>query len=279
MPSPFPGMNPYLEQPDAWHDFHEAFLPEIRNLIAEQVGEQYFVKLDDTAYIHEIPENRRRFFARPDVYVARTATWIGSGDVSVETQEDSGGVAMLEEPILAPMSVQLPTTDEERLTFIEIWDRRERAIVTVIELLSPINKRLGPDREQYLAKRNNYFKAWIHFVEIDLLRAGPRMPFLTPDEQPLDCDYCVLVSRYKERPQAGLWPIRLREPLPIIPIPLKAPDPDVRLDLKKALDRVYDAAGYRKYIYDSPLEPPLIEADAAWAESFRQSSPLGGIRP
>ena len=94
------------------------------------------------------------------------------------------------------------------------------------------------------------------------------MPFLMPDEQPLDCDYCVLVSRYKERPQAGLWPIRLREPLPIIPIPLKAPDPDVRLDLKKALDRVYDAAGYRKYIYDSPPEQPLNETDAAWAEAF-----------
>ena len=268
MPSPFPGMNPYLEQPDAWHDFHEAFLPEIRNMIAEQVGEEYIVKLDDTAYIHEIPDNRPRFFARPDTFIARGVTWTGSGEQSAQLEEDSGGVAVLDEPILAPIRVRLPTTDEVRLTFIEIWDRRERAIVTVIELLSPINKRPGPDREQYLAKRNNYFKAWTHFVEIDLLRAGPRMPFLMPDDTPLDCDYCVLVSRYKERPQAGLWPIRLREPLPIIPIPLKAPDPDVRLDLKKALDRVYDAAGYRKYIYDSPPEQPLNETDAAWAEAF-----------
>ena len=268
MPSPFPGMNPYLEQPDAWHDFHEAFLPEIRGMIEEQVGENYIVKLDDTAYIHEIPENRARFFARPDTFVARTSAWSGSPQAAIEMDEDAGGVAVLDEPILAPMSVQLPTTDEERLTFIEVWDRRERSIVTVIELLSPVNKRPGPDREQYLAKRNNYFKAWIHFVEIDLLRAGPRMPFITPHETPLDCDYCVLVSRYKERPRAGLWPIRLRESLPVIPIPLKAPDADVRLDLKKALDRVYDAASYRKYIYDSQPEPPLNEVDAAWAESF-----------
>jgi uncharacterized protein DUF4058 len=268
MPSPFPGMNPYLEQVDAWHDFHEAFLPEIRGMIEEQVGENYIVKLDDTAYIHEIPENRPRFFARPDAFVARTSAWTGSGSEFVEMEEDPGGVSIEDESILAPMSVQLPTTDEERLTFIEIWDRRERSIVTVIELLSPINKRSGPDREQYLAKRNTYFKAWVHFVEIDLLRAGPRMPFFTPPDTPLDCDYYVLVSRYKERPQAGLWPIRLREPLPIIPIPLKAPDLDVKLDLKWALDRVYDAASYRKYIYDSAPEPPLPEADAAWAESF-----------
>lgn len=265
MPSPFPGMNPYLEQPDAWHDFHERFLPTLCDLIEVQIGEQYIVKLDDTAYIHEVPENRPRLFGRPDAFVARTSDWRNSGEIAVEIEEASGGVAVADEPSFAPLSVELPMADEERLTFIEIWDRRERAIVTVIELLSPINKRPGPDREQYLAKRNNYFKAWTHFVEIDLLRAGPRMPFITPDDTPLDCDYCVLVSRYKERPQAGLWPIRLREPLPIIPIPLKAPDPDVRLDLKKALDRVYDAAGYRKYIYDSPLEPPLIEADAAWA--------------
>ncbi|MBC8114364.1 MAG: DUF4058 family protein [Candidatus Saccharimonas sp.] len=268
MPSPFPGMNPYLEQADAWHDFHERFLPTVCDLLEEQVGEQYIVKLDDTAYIHEIPENRPRFLARPDAFVATAYHHVQTGGQAAEWEADAGGVAVEEERILAPITVQLPATDEERLTFIEIRDRRDRSIVTVIELLSPINKRPGPDREQYLAKRNNYFKAWIHFVEIDLLRDGPRMPFVTPDEKSLDCDYCVLVSRYKERPQAGLWPIRLREPLPIIPIPLKAPDPDVKLDLKRALDRVYDAASYRKYIYDFAPEPPLPEADAAWAESF-----------
>jgi len=258
-------MNPYLEHADAWHDFHESFLPEIRGMIEEQVGENYIVKLDDTAYIHEVPENRPRFFARPDAFVARSTTWRDSGGAVVETVDEAGGVAVVDEPVLAPLSVELPTTDEERLTFIEIWDRRERAIVTVIELLSPINKRPGPDREQYLAKRNNYLKAWVHFVELDLLRGGPRMPFDTPNGTPLDCDYCVLVSRYKERPRAGMWPIRLRDPLPIIPIPLKAPDADVKLDLKLALDRVYVAANYRKYIYDSQPEPALSAADATWA--------------
>ena len=265
MPSPFPGMNPYLEHADAWHDFHEAFLPEIRGLIEAQVGENYIVKLDDTAYIHEVSENRPRLFGRPDAFVSRTTTWRDSGREAVEAEEEVGGVAVANEPVLAPLSVELPMADEERLSFIEIWDRRERSVVTVIELLSSTNKRPGPDREQYLAKRNNYLKAWVHLVEIDLLRGGPRMPFDTPQDSPLECDYCVLVSRYKERPRAGLWPIRLRDSLPVIPIPLKAPDPDVRLDLKLALDRVYDAASYRKYIYESDPEPTLSEADAAWA--------------
>ena len=68
-----------------------------------------------------------------------------------------------------------------------------------------------------------------------------------------------------ERPRAGVWPMGLRDPLPVIPIPLVAPHPDARLDLKQVLDRVYDAAGYEDYIYDGGPRPPLTREDANWA--------------
>jgi hypothetical protein len=155
--------------------------------------------------------------------------------------------------------------------FLEIRDRDHNELVTVIEILSPSNKYAGPDREQYLAKARIVQRAWVHFVEIDLLRGGPRMPWL---EMP-ECDYCAVVSRYEQRPKAGFWPIRLRDRLPVIPIPLRHGDADARLDLQEALHRIYDAAGYAYFIYDGPPEPSLSAEDAGWAASLVAALPKG----
>ncbi|MGH7224123.1 MAG: DUF4058 family protein, partial [Gemmataceae bacterium] len=162
--------------------------------------------------------------------------------------------------------------DVERLSFVEIRDRRDRQLVTVLELLSPSNKRQGPDREQYLAKRRQFLAGNVHLVEIDLLRGGPRMPV----EDLPDCDYCIMVSRVEKRPDVGIWPVRLRERLPVIPIPLRAPDADARLDLQEALHHLYDAAGYEDYIYTGASQPPLHPDDAAWARQFLPSIPQPG---
>ena len=154
--------------------------------------------------------------------------------------------------------------DIERLSFLEIRDRQTLRIVTIVQLLSPSNKQPGPDREQYLAKRSELLRSEVHFVELDLLRGGPRMPMADLPE----CDYYALVSRSDERPRAGVWPIASRDPLPVIPIPLVAPHPDARLDLKHVLDRIYDAAGYEDYIYDGEPRPPLATDDAGWARQW-----------
>ena len=140
--------------------------------------------------------------------------------------------------------------------------------MTVVEVLSPSNKAPGPDREQYLAKRGQTLASPAHFVEIDLLRGERPMPMI--DAPP--CAYCILVSRAEERPTAGVWPLGLREPLPQIPIPLRAGEADISLDLQKLLHRVYDAAGYEKYIYEESPDPPLAQPDAAWAEQLLQGA-------
>src|SRR5262245_18566106 len=176
MPSPFPGMNPYLEQEEVWHDFHKRFVPRAATLLGGQLLPRYIVKLDEHIYVHELAAESRR--------------WIGR-------------------------------VDHERQSFVEIRDRKNRELITVVELLSPANKYAGPDREQYLAKRMELLNSPAHLVGLDLLRGGPPLP---ADNRP-DCSYSILVSRAERRPHADFWPIALRERLPVIPVPVRSPDP------------------------------------------------------
>jgi hypothetical protein len=256
MPSPFPGMNPYVERASVWHDFHERWIPLVADLIGAQVLPRYFVRIDEHMYIHELSAEERRFIGRSDLLVpALTPSSAATSTVS---------------PVLnAPGEVGVPAVDSETLSFLEIRDRDNHQLVTVIELLSPSNKYAGPDREQYLAKARQLQRSWVHFVEIDLLRGGPRMPWLDLPE----CDYCVVVSRVEQRPRAGFWSIGLRDRLPEIPIPLRPGDADARLDLQQVLHRIYDAAGYAYYIYSGPPEPPLSAPDAAWASQVLPGDP------
>lgn len=250
MPSPFPGMNPYLEQEHVWHDFHERFCPALAELLTPQLRPNYVARIDEHIYIHELPNEPRRLAGRADVSLARTPT-----------TEATRATAALLEP---PARVRLPAIDVERVAFVEIRDRLDRRVVTVLELLSPTNKYAGPDREQYLAKRGQLLASGTHFVEIDLLRGGPRLPL----ENLPECDYYVLVSRAEERPQAGLWPLRLRERLPVIRVPLRSPHADALLDLQALLDRIYDAAGYEDDIYVGEPQPRLSPEELAWAKQF-----------
>jgi hypothetical protein len=250
MPSPFPGMNPYLEQDDAWHDFHEKFLPAVAERLVPQVRPNYIVKLDEHVYVHEMPHEPRRLLGRADVAVG-----LSPGH---EAGRPAAGV------LDAPAQVRLPAQDVERVAFLEVRDRRSRELITVIELLSPSNKRTGSDREQYLAKRAGLLNSRAHLVEIDLLRGGRPMPL---DDRP-ECSYSVLVSRVEERPRAGFWPLSLPDRLPVIPIPLRRPDEDVRLDIQEVLDRVYDASGYEDYLYENSPGPSLTAEEAAWARQF-----------
>jgi Protein of unknown function (DUF4058) len=250
MPSPFPGMNPYLEQADVWTDFRDRLIPAIADALAAQVDPDYIVKITEQRYIHEPSATLRRFVGRADVSAARG--------------KKRGGVKAGTATLEPPRRVELPDIRIERISQVEIRDRLKRNLVTVLEVPSPANKYAGSDREQYLSKRGSLLASPVHYIEIDLLRGGPRMPF---GETP-ECDYCVLVSRADQRPQADLWPVSLWEPLPLIPVPLQAPHPDAKLDLQQLLHRVYDAARYQTYIYDASPSPALSGEDAAWAEQI-----------
>jgi hypothetical protein len=255
MPSPFIGMNPYLEQSDAWVDFHDNFIVRIQDTLNDRVGPNYLVKLEVRLILHERSAEERRFFGIADVGV--------SDPLNRSAPRDGATIA-------APLQLELPAVEVEKHRSLEIRDRHNRRLVTVIELLSPSNKTAGEDRDDYMVKRRQILSAPTHLVEIDLRRGGTRP---SPPELPT-CDYYVLVSRHEDRPRVGVWPFGLRDPMPTIPIPLTAPDPPIMLDLKAVLDRAYDAGGYRKYIYEETPEPPLAESDVEWARGFASDTRL-----
>src|SRR6478735_809957 len=99
MPSPFPGMNPYLEQESVWHDFHERIVPLAADVLGAQVLPKYFVKIDEHMFVHEAGEEQRRLMGRADLWVAPLAT-----------DRSAGGATELLE---APCEVRLPRIDVE----------------------------------------------------------------------------------------------------------------------------------------------------------------------
>ncbi|MBI1878524.1 MAG: DUF4058 family protein, partial [Chloroflexi bacterium] len=148
---------------------------------------------------------------------------------------------------------------------IEIRDVSERRLITVIEILSPANKR-GQGFRKYLKKRHALLKTSTHLLEIDLLRVGERIPFIGGELPP--APYYVFLSRFTRRPYTEVWPIGLRERLPTVPVPLLPPDPDVPLSLQAAIDACFELVGYQDlldYTQTSP-PPPLGVEDLEWAE-------------
>lgn len=264
MPSPFPGMNPYLEQPAAWKDFHTRFIPAAAAVIGRQVRPRYFVKIEEHLYIHE-PPARRRF---P----------LGQPEVSVHTHRGTPPVVPAGGPVaVAPGRVGMPApVAEETVPYLEVIDRDNREVVAVVELLSPSNKETGPNRDQYRAKMQRLLASRTAVVEIDLLRGGPRMPWAGLPA----CDYYAVVSRPDARsadpPQADIWPVRLREPLPRVPVPLRPGDAEASLDLQLLVHQLYDDADYGLYVYATPPEPRLRPDDAAWARGVLAGA---GITP
>lgn len=184
---------------------------------------------------------------RPDAFVSREA-----GGAAVATAAG----------IVPPAYARLPhAVDILREPFLLIRDGASREVVTVIEVLSPTNKKPGPDRSLYLAKRRRYLAGATNLVEIDLLRGWERMPL----DELLECDYCVAVSRPEERPRVAVWPIGLRDRLPEVPVPLRPGEREATLDLQELLNRVFDDLRFGNYIHRNRPQPPLSPEDAAWA--------------
>ncbi len=250
MPSPFPGMNPYLENDDVWQDFHDSMIPAMRDALIALIGPEYIIKIEHQLYIHEPSAEQRFLLGKADIGLAQPRHY----------REDTTATATISSPQMG----DIPTVEFQRHLYVEIRDKKRRERISVLELLSPTNKKPGPDREQYLAKRGMLLKSDTNLVEIDLLRAWPRIPV----ENVHSGDYCIVVSRAQDRPRVNFWPIGLREPLPGVPIPLRPGEPNVILELQAVLHGVYDRAGYGRRIYSDAPTPPLRPDDAVWANAI-----------
>jgi hypothetical protein len=259
MPSPFPGMDPYLEGA-LWTTVHVSLSAEIVRHLASRVRPRYLV-LPAERLVMETPES---------VAITTTDRY---PDVSVAKTRSMAGVS--QRTMVAPAPLELATiipTPIPHVT-IEIRDTANRQLVTAIEVLSPTNKR-GDGRKEYLAKRRRILLSTAHLLEIDLLRHGQRVPM----QKPLpSTPYFVFLSRVEKRPMTEIWPISLTELLPVVPVPLLPDDADEALDLQQAFAAIYDLLGYELALdYSQPPEIPLPQEGAAWAETLLRAA---GLRP
>jgi hypothetical protein len=259
MPSPFPGMDPYLEQADIFPDFHDRFVTHLSEVLQPDLPELYYAALGRRAWI-EVSER----FVGPDVDVLRLR----------ERGTKSGGrVAVADERSCKPLVIHVPH-DERVETLVEIYMGRgsHRRLVTSMEVLSVSNKTPGEHgRDLYLRKQREILASQVHLVEIDLLRGGRHTTAVPQDRlaQATDSfDYHVCVHHFDNLEDYFVYPIRLTQPLPGISIPLLPGDGAVALDLQKVFQRTYEAGPYSReidYLADIP-EPSLSPEHAAWAE-------------
>ena len=254
MPSPFPGMNPYFEQSGVWRGFHTGFLIGLRSAIVARLVPGYHVEVEESLYLERVgvPEDGTLFAVADTVLAKKNQV---KRDLQLVT---STATTTATKPFLT--TVPMPLTERKRRRWLTIRDSHQRQVVTVIEVLSPSDKRKGADRERYLTKRAKIFRSTASLVEIDLLRGGLRMPV---DSLPACAGY-VLVSRRMDRPTVSTWPFQLRDRLTDISIPLLGTDTEPVISLQEVLDREYDDGGYASRLYDDQLDPPLSAEDVAW---------------
>ena len=253
MPSPFPGVDPYIESQE-WEDFHTTFNTVVKELLAPRIEPRYVVRVERRVYVeHPARHGSEVRWADVAVLSSDAARTVGSSPASGRS-----------DTVATPVECLLPMPEEHREAYLVVRERETMEVVTVIETLSPSNKHAGAEgREQYLAKRDLVLESRSHLIELDLLRGGLRLPAiggLPPG------DYYAIVSRRRRRPRAEVYVWAVRQPLPVIPVPLREDDSDAELELQRAFTTVSDRARYQLSIdYDAPLEPPLSDEDAAWA--------------
>lgn len=258
MPSPFPGMDPYLERPGLWPNIHSRLIVAIGDELVPVLRPRYYVAIEERTVLLG-PDDLALTF-RPDVTVARS-----SRPVEAAGRLPTAGLPGV-------VTVELPMLEEVREVYLEIREVGTDRVITVIEVLSPTNKLPGMGRRQYEQKRLSLLGTLTHLVEIDLLRAGEPMPMLGA---PPPSDYRILVSRGERRPQADLAPFSVRQPVPPVPIPLQPGDSEPLLDLNRILHTQYERAGLDLRIdYRQVAEPPLQGEDATWVDALLRQAGL-----
>jgi len=267
MPSPFPGMDPYLENPDWFPCLHDSLIIGIMGSLQSRLPGLYYAQSRQRVWL-EVSHRR----VEPDVDV------LHSGREPSLFERANGGVAVAERVDLAePVAVSVETIEHDPFEepFVEIRRRHgsDDRLVASIEVISPANKTPGnPGREKYLAKQAELLAAAAHLIEIDLLRGGTHVAAVPRDlaaEKAGPFDYHVCVRRF-DRPNVFLvYPIGLEQRLPAIAIPLLPGDPDVPLALQPLFDRAYDEGPYRRTIHygEDPIVPPLRPERLEWVKA------------
>jgi hypothetical protein len=260
-------MDPYLEDPTFWPGFHTTLLTAIRAAITPHLPPGFYADVEQHVWFREEEPGEPSPRVKPDVYVLE-------GAASAVKTKSKPKVRTATTP--PTHRATLPNIVREVGPHtVRIRDARNRRVVTAIELLSPSNKSSGPDRDRYILKRNEFVANGTNMVEIDLLRAGERLPYgVLPDG-----DYYVYLTREAYYNEVIVWVFTVRDPMPVFPIPLTTDHPDIPLDLRPCFDRAYTEANYGPQInYVIPPVPALRPTDAAWATELLRKPAKKGKR-
>jgi hypothetical protein len=258
MKSPFPGMDPYLER--RWRDVHATLISYARELLNKQLPPDLAARTEDRVYVESGGESIRAI--HPDVRVSEQQP------LPEMTLPELSSVTVAQ-PIMIELDAE-PVTEH----FIEIIELDGERVVTAIEFISPTNKIPGDGRDAYLKKRREFIESRANLVEIDLVRSGDWVSLMRPYRVPAahHTAYRACVRRASQPARAELYPIPLRSPLPTIPVPLRADDPLVTLNLQELLNRTYETGRYAGMNYGRECDPPFSAEDAVWADEILRNA-------
>jgi hypothetical protein len=206
MPSPFPGMDPFLEDEKTWPAFHHQMIASLYQALLPGLVERYRARIG-----------------------MRTFT--------------------TEEPLFTSM-IRQDHTEE----VIELRHRTDGRLITLIDLPSPINKKLAQGRAAYLETRKGARNQGAGVVEIDLCLQG--QPLLDYNREGLpEWDYAVTVTRSTQPDRFEIYTSTLAKRLPRFKVPLAADDRDTVLDLQVCFARAFENGGFGPSI-DYAKDPP-----------------------
>src|SRR4051812_17430210 len=216
MPSPFPGMDPYLEDAALWPAFHQQFVTCLYQILLPGLVDRYRARVAQRHY--------------------NTEQALFTSVVREEHHED----------------------------YIEIRQRTDGRLVTLVDVVSPCNKTSPSGRAAYLEKRKEGRGAGASLVELDLVLQGQPTLEYSRDGLP-DWDYAVTVTRSTQPERYEIYTATLQKRLPRFRLPLASDDRDTVLDLQAAFARCYDQGGFAANI-DYKRDPglPLSEEDRRW---------------
>jgi hypothetical protein len=154
--------------------------------------------------------------------------------------------------------------------WVRIIEFRDDRLITAVEFVSPATKQ-GKGLEAFVAAREEMLSKGVNVVEIDLTRSGDWKRLMRPHDCPPAAvtPYRVLIRGAREAGVVSLYPIRLCDPLPVIPIPLRRDENPALLRLGELLRIAYDTRRYGRTLdYTQAPIPPLEGEDADWADQL-----------
>ncbi len=226
MPSPFPGMDPYLEDEALWPVFHHQLVMCLYQILLPGLVDRYRARVGQRHYL--------------------TEQALFTSVVREEHHED----------------------------YIEIRQRTDGRLITLIDVVSPANKVTSAGRTAYLDKRKEGKTASANLVELDLVLQG--QPTLEYSREGLpDWDYAVTVTRSTQPEKYEIYTATLQKRLPRFRLPLAPDDRDTVLDLHTAFTRCYDQGGFASRI-DYAKDPPttLTAEDKQWLQEMLKQQKL-----